>query len=91
MEIEFDPAKDAVNIAKHGISLARASEIEFAAVKLDERFDYGEKRFRGWGVIAGQRYCLAFTYRGHVVRPISLRRVHEREMSRNAPQGQNLS
>jgi hypothetical protein len=85
VEIEFDQAKDAANIAKHGISLARAGEIEFVAVKLDERFDYGEQRFRGWGMIDGQRYCLAFTYRGHVVRPISLRRVHKREMSRNAP------
>jgi uncharacterized DUF497 family protein len=24
MDIEFDPAKDAVNIRKHGVSLARA-------------------------------------------------------------------
>jgi uncharacterized DUF497 family protein len=28
VEIEFDPAKDAANIAKHGISLARAADLE---------------------------------------------------------------
>jgi len=30
--IEFDPEKDRQNIAKHGISLARASELESWAI-----------------------------------------------------------
>jgi len=28
MEMTFDPAKDALNTAKHGVSLALASELE---------------------------------------------------------------
>ena len=44
MNIEFDPAKDEVNIAKHGISLARAADFDVLAYVPDERFD--EPRFR---------------------------------------------
>lgn len=86
MEIEFDPAKDAINIEKHGISLARASDLELLAVKQDERFEYGEMRFRAWGLLDGQAYCFAFTTRDGRVRAISLRRAHEKEMKRHAAQ-----
>jgi len=82
MDIEFDPAKDAINIAKHGVSLARAAEMDLnaAAVVLDTRQNYGEVRYRAFGTIAGLNYCLAFTPRAHAVRVISLRRAHQEEM-----------
>jgi uncharacterized DUF497 family protein len=83
MEIEFDPEKDAANVEKHGISLARASEFESLTIKPDKRFEYGEERYRGWGTIGGLHYCLAFTTRGDRIRAISLRRVHQKEMDRN--------
>jgi uncharacterized DUF497 family protein len=82
MKVEFDPAKDAANIAKHQISLARAVDFEMLAVQPDTRFDYGEERYRAWGLIDGVAYCLAFTTRGGAVRPISLRRAHSKEMKR---------
>jgi uncharacterized DUF497 family protein len=44
--IEFDPAKDAANIKKHGISLARVADLVPAASIVDDRFDYGETRIR---------------------------------------------
>lgn len=84
MEIEFDPAKDAANVQKHGISLARAADFTTLDVKRDERFAYGELRYRGWGRIDGELYCLAFTWRGTRVRAISLRRAHQREYDRHA-------
>ena len=31
MEIEFDPAKDAANLAKHGVSLALAERLDWNA------------------------------------------------------------
>lgn len=86
MQIEFDPDKDAINIAKHGVSLARAIDLEIIAAKQDERFDYGEMRFRAWGLIDDEAYCLAFTTRDNRVRAISLRRAHEKEMKRHATQ-----
>jgi uncharacterized DUF497 family protein len=46
----FDPAKDASNIADHGISLARAKEMVIARFMIDDRFDYGETRYRAWAI-----------------------------------------
>ena len=82
--IEFDPTKDAANIEKHGISLSRSNELEVLAVIPDERFS--EQRFRAYGLMDGVAYSLAFTMRGNVVRAISLRRAHAKEMKRYAPQ-----
>ena len=85
MKIEFDADKDRGNIAKHGISLSRAVELEMLAVLRDDRFDYGEERFRAWGLIGDISYCLAFSTRNGKVRAISLRRAHKKEMDRYVP------
>lgn len=84
MEIEFDPVKDAINIAKHGVSLADSAALDLlsAATEIDTRYPYAETRFRAFGRIDGEGFCLAFTVRGTVVRPISFRRAHEKEMRR---------
>ena len=46
MRIEFDPAKDAANKTKHGVSLALAGELDWEAalVWVDDRFEYDELR-----------------------------------------------
>ena len=80
MDIEFDPAKDASNIAKHGVSLARATDLDVLAYVDDNRFD--EPRFRLYGRIGDTAYCLAGTDRGGVIRVISLRRARAKEMKR---------
>jgi uncharacterized protein len=85
MTKRFDEAKDAVNIANHGISLARAFDMEIVIFMEDDRFDYGEVRYRAWGYIDGKPHYLAYTIRNGLVRPISLRRAHAREMKRHAP------
>ena len=78
MQIEFDPDKDAANIAKHSVSLARAADLEVLAYVEDRRF--AEPRFRLYGEIDGEAYCLAGTDRGGIIRAISLRRAHAKEM-----------
>ena len=80
----FDPAKDLANQAKHGLSLADAVEFDLAGalVERDDRKDYGEVRYRAFGRIAKQGYCLVFTYTGSAIRIISFRRAHEKEMRR---------
>lgn len=83
--IEFDPEKDALNTAKHGVSLARAVDFEVLAFLKDDRSEYGEVRYRAWGLIDGVAHCLAFTYRNGQVRAISLRRAHRKEMKRYVP------
>ncbi len=84
IDIEYDAAKDAANIAKHGLSLSDATMIDLltAAVSIDDR-GYAERRFRAYQRIDGVGYCLAFTVRGTVVRPISFRRAHDKEMKRH--------
>lgn len=83
MKIVFDPAKNAANIAKHGLSLADFSEFDDdPSITLDDRFDYGETRYRAFGRIAGTGHCLVFTLTTAGMRLISFRRAHEKEMRR---------
>lgn len=83
MEVLFDPAKDALNIEKHGISLSRANDFELIAVFDDDRRNYGERRRRAYGLIDGLTYYLAYTIRDDRIRAISLRRAHAKEFKRH--------
>jgi len=82
MRIEFDPAKDSTNQAKHGASLSVAVELDWEAalVWVDERFEYGETRMIALAPRANILYCVAFVDRGEVRRIISLRRANRREV-----------
>ena len=82
MNVEFDPDKDRANVEKHGVSLHRAEDIDIALVVEDARFDYGETRYRAFGFIGEEAYCLVFTVRDGTVRAISLRRASDKEMER---------
>jgi hypothetical protein len=81
VEIEFDPIKDRINQAKHGVSLAVAAEIDLeqAIVIEDRRFDYGETRFIAYATVGARLHVLWFTRRGSVIRAIGLRRANRRE------------
>jgi uncharacterized DUF497 family protein len=85
VSITFDPEKNAINIAKHGISLARAEDMnmETAVIITDDRFDYGEVQYLAFGDIDGSSHCLVFTLRGNEVRAISLRRANRKEIKRH--------
>lgn len=82
MRIEFDPAKDATNRQKHGISLAVAGELDWktALVWVDDRFRYGETRMIALAPKKAILYYAAFVDRGSVRRIISLRRANRREV-----------
>ena len=86
MEITFDSAKDEINIAKHGISLANAALIEWDAALTwpDVRKNYGEDRMAGIGYIAQRLYYVVFVDRDEVRRIISLRKANDREVKRYA-------
>jgi uncharacterized DUF497 family protein len=64
------------------LSLVRAEEIDLRFAMIDDRADYGETRFIGYGLLDGRPHCLIFTMRDGEVRPISLRRAHIREYGR---------
>ncbi len=82
MRIEFDPAKDLANQAKHGVSLALAGELDWdaALVWVDERVEYGELRMIALAPKSSILYYVAFVERGAVRRIISLRRANRREV-----------
>lgn len=84
MDIEFDPAKDAANLEKHGVSLARSAEMD-VLVFVDDSARFDEPRYRLYGLIDGAPYCLAAVERSGRVRAISLRRAHKREIRRYVP------
>ncbi len=83
VDIEFDPAKDLANIAKHGVSLGAAADFEIHAVVRDDRRAYDEDRFNAFGLLWGRFYCLTFAVRGDRVRAISLRRARAKEYRRH--------
>lgn len=84
LEIEFDPAKDAVNQIKHGLSLAEVARLDRgrAVVLQDQRFEYREARFRAYGWIGERLHMVAFTMRGNTLRPISFRKANTTEIRR---------
>lgn len=88
MFIEFDPAKDQANQAKHGVSLVEAESFEWdeAVIQADSRKEYGEGRYVAVGPLKGRLYVLVFVVRGSVVRAISLRKANAREVKYYANQ-----
>ena len=82
MDFSFDPAKNARNIDVHGISLARAADFGWdeALNVEDTRRDYGEKRFKAYGLIGSRVYVLIHTPREGRVHVISLRKANNREV-----------
>lgn len=86
MDIEFDPAKNTFNLAKHGVSLALAAELEWDWLMgmPDSRRDYGEARMIGYAPVGDRVFCVVFVDRGPMRRIISLRRANSREVKRYA-------
>ena len=81
MTFEWDAAKSAANIAKHGIDFEDAIGIFDGPVleKADARRDYGEDRFVAFGVVDDRELAVVYTGRGERRRIISARRAHGRE------------
>ena len=82
MTFEWDPAKDAANLQKHGLSFSDAVDIFDGPVLTlaDTRQDYGEDRFLSVGELAGVVVIVVVhTPRNGRTRLISARRANERE------------
>ncbi len=85
MIFEWDPAKDAANIAKHGVGFAAASRIFEGPVLTaeDRRSDYGERRWNSIGRVAGVVILVVtHTDRAGRVRIISARPAKRAERER---------
>jgi uncharacterized protein len=86
VKITFDPAKDVLNRAKHGVSLSLAADLEWDTALLwsDDRWDYGEDRQCGIGYIGLRLFMVVFVDRAQTRRIISLRPANKCEFNRYA-------
>ena len=84
MRFEFDPAKLATNVAKHGVWFSAADDFEWetAQIDIDSRKSYGESRLCATGLVGTRLLVLVFTLRESAVRIISLRKANQREVRR---------
>ena len=82
----WDERKRAFNLTKHGIDFALVARFEFdsATIRVDDRKNYGETRYRAFGVIDDRLPVLIFTARGALTRVISLRRANSKELENHA-------
>jgi uncharacterized DUF497 family protein len=82
VRFDFDPAKDKLNLAAHGLSLSLASKLarDEALVWVDERFEYDELRMVGLVPEGSRLYYVAFVDRGRTRRINSLRHAERREV-----------
>jgi uncharacterized DUF497 family protein len=84
LEIEFDPAKDALNIMDHdGLSLALAADLDWdnAVYARDDRFHYDEIRINATVPQGNRLYVVTFTERGEKIRVISLRYANKKDVA----------
>lgn len=86
MEVVFDPAKDAANDMKHGISLPGGEELDVdtALYAVDDSQDYGEVRWIAIGWLSATLHSFTFTQDGQRIRAISLRKATKEEQRRYA-------
>jgi uncharacterized protein len=81
MDFEWDEAKRQANILKHGIDFVDAIRIfegRFTENE-DQRRNYGERRYRAFGVIEDEILHVVYTWRGDRRRIITARRARRNE------------
>lgn len=82
MEFEWDDAKRASTLEKHGVDFIDAPLLwsNPMVVARDTRKDYGEPRFVGLGTVNGRVMVVVYTQRFRVIRIISFRKANSREV-----------
>ena len=85
MRFQFDPAKAAANLRKHGVSFADAEGVfhDPLAVTIDDPDAEGEGRFVAIGLgNSGELLVVVYALRGDEFRLISARRATRKERKR---------
>jgi uncharacterized DUF497 family protein len=81
MALQYDPRKNAANIAKRGLPFDRVNDLEWrtSIVRQDIRRDWGEMRLLVMAKLDGKLHAAVVTPRGDDLRVISFRRAHRKE------------
>jgi uncharacterized protein len=79
--ITYDPVKRASKLEKHGLDFEDAAEVFAGRVVTleDGRQDYGEKRYRTFGLLRGRLIIVVWTPRGEDQHVFSMRKCNARE------------
>jgi len=92
LEFEWDPRKDAANLAKHGVSFEEAATVfgdPLGRIVIDPRHSADEERLVLLGLSSSQRLlAVMFTDRGETIRIFSARQVIRSER-KNYEEGLN--
>jgi len=81
MNFEWDENKNRINVKKHGLNF---KDVHFCfenpiMEKVDDRFEYGEKRYTALALLLGRAVNLVYTKKNETIRIISFRKANERE------------
>ncbi|MDP2995310.1 MAG: BrnT family toxin [Anaerolineales bacterium] len=81
IKFEWDATKRLANSRKHGIDFADAATIfeSDTVVLLDDRFDYGERRYLAFGLLKDKVIVVAYSERREKIRIISARKALRHE------------
>ena len=85
MEFEWDDAKSSACFVQRGFDFAYAVQVFLdpdRLIEADDRFDYGEQRYRVLGRIGGRLFLVVYTPRAGVFRLISARKANAKEVAR---------
>jgi uncharacterized DUF497 family protein len=83
MPSNFDPAKDAANRKKHGLSLAEGDGVlhDPLALTVEDSTAQGEQRFVSVGMnVFGQLRVVVYALRGDIARIVSVRTAEPKEI-----------
>ncbi len=86
-EIAYDAVKRDRTLSERGLDMGRAGDV-FERSHLtvpDLRQDYGEDRFITIGYLDDRMVVFVWTWRGDVIRVISMRKANDREQARYGP------
>jgi uncharacterized DUF497 family protein len=80
---EWDDAKNAENLEKHGIAFKAILDLDWrmAVSRIDQRHAYGEERVLAFAPLDGRLHAVVYTIRGGVRRIVSLRKANRREQA----------
>jgi uncharacterized DUF497 family protein len=84
MKISYDPVKNSANIAVGRPSFDEVAQFDFqtAVFTVDNRRDYGETRYRGFGFLGQRLHALVFVETANGIRVVSFRKANDREVKR---------
>ena len=85
MNFEWDEAKSDACFAERGFDFGYAIRVFLdpnRLIEVDDRFDYGEQRYRVLGQIEWRVFVVVYTPRGTAFRLISARKANRREVRR---------